>query len=60
MCSHGLNGVHVDFHEVAPDEKVSVLVPVEAIGEAVGVKTGGGTLEHVLFKIRVRGLLHGI
>ena len=30
--------------------------PVEATGEAIGVKTGGGTLEHVLFKLKVRAL----
>jgi large subunit ribosomal protein L25 len=48
--------LHVDLHEVAEDEKVTVMVPVEAIGEAVGVKTGGGTLEHVLFKLKVRSL----
>ena len=48
--------LHVDLHEVAPDEKVVVQVPVEAVGEAVGVKTGGGTLEHVLFKLKVRAL----
>ena len=30
------------------------MVPVEAVGEAVGVKTGGGVLEHVLFKLKVR------
>jgi large subunit ribosomal protein L25 len=48
--------LHVDLHEVAEDEKVTVQVPVEAIGEAVGVKTGGGTLEHVLFKLKVRAL----
>jgi large subunit ribosomal protein L25 len=55
---HPLNGdiLHVDFHEVAADEKVTVFVPVESTGEAVGVKTGGGTLEHVLFKIKVRAL----
>ena len=55
---HALSGqvLHVDFHEVAEDEKVTVMVPVETLGEAVGVKTGGGVLEHVLFKIRVRGL----
>lgn len=55
---HALSGkvLHVDFHEVSADEKVTVLVPVEAIGEAVGVKTGGGVLEHVLFKVKVRGL----
>jgi large subunit ribosomal protein L25 len=32
------------------------MVPVEATGEAIGVKTGGGTLEHVLFKLKVRAL----
>jgi large subunit ribosomal protein L25 len=55
---HALSGqaLHVDFHEVSADEKVTVMVPVEATGEAVGVKTGGGVLEHVLFKVKVRGL----
>src|SRR5436190_5771131 len=32
------------------------MVPVETEGEAVGVKTGGGVLEHVLFKLKVRAL----
>jgi large subunit ribosomal protein L25 len=54
VLSHKL--LHVDLHEVAEDEKVTVMVPVEAVGEAVGVKTGGGTLEHVLFKLKVRAL----
>jgi large subunit ribosomal protein L25 len=48
--------LHVDFHEVAETEKVTILVPVETRGEAVGVKTSGGVLEHVLFKLRVRAL----
>src|SRR5256885_2985029 len=48
--------LHVDLHEVAADEKVTVMIPVETIGEAAGVKTGGGVLEHVLFKIRIRAL----
>ena len=48
--------LHVDFHEVAENEKVTILVPVETSGEAEGVKTDGGVLEHVLFKIKVRGL----
>lgn len=48
--------LHVDFHQVAADEKVTVTVPVETVGEAAGVKTGGGVLEHVLFKIKLRGL----
>ncbi|HWD20838.1 MAG TPA: 50S ribosomal protein L25 [Verrucomicrobiae bacterium] len=48
--------LHIDLHEVAENEKVTVLVPVESSGEAAGVKTGGGTLEHVLFKLKVRSL----
>ncbi|MCX7866293.1 MAG: 50S ribosomal protein L25 [Limisphaera sp.] len=55
---HPLTGaiLHVDFHEVAETEKVTVYVPVETVGEAVGVKTGGGILEHVLFRVKVRAL----
>ena len=55
---HPLTGkvLHVDFHEVAENEKVTVQVPVETVGEAEGVKTEGGVLEHVLFKVKVRGL----
>jgi len=55
---HPLSGqvLHVDFHEVAENEKVIISVPVETEGEAVGVKTGGGVLEHVLFKLKVRAL----
>jgi large subunit ribosomal protein L25 len=55
---HPLTGkvLHVDFHEVAENEKVTIQVPVETAGEAEGVKNQGGVLEHVLFKIRVRGL----
>lgn len=55
---HPLSGrvLHVDLHEVVETEKVVITVPVETVGEAVGVKTGGGVLEHVLFKIKVRAL----
>jgi large subunit ribosomal protein L25 len=55
---HALSGqvLHVDFHEVAENEKVTVMVPVETAGEATGVKNGGGILEHVLFRIKVRAL----
>jgi len=48
--------LHVDFHEVVENEKVVVQVPLETTGEAAGVKTGGGVLEHVLFKLKVRCL----
>lgn len=47
--------LHVDLHEVAADEPVTVTVPVETIGEAAGVKAGG-VLEHVRFRVDLRGL----
>ncbi|HUE36354.1 MAG TPA: 50S ribosomal protein L25 [Candidatus Acidoferrum sp.] len=55
---HPIDGkvLHVDFHEVAENEKVTVHVPVETVGEAAGVKNSGGVLEHVLFKLKVRCL----
>ncbi len=55
---HPINGkiLHVDFHEVSENEKVTVQVPLETTGEAAGVKTGGGVLEHILFKLKVRCL----
>lgn len=55
---HPLSGkvLHVDFHEVNESEAVTVSVPVETTGEASGVKNGGGVLEHVLFKLKVRAL----
>lgn len=55
---HPLSGkvLHIDLHEVVENEKVTVMVPVETEGEAAGVKTGGGVLEHVLFRLKVRAL----
>lgn len=55
---HPLSGkvLHVDLHEVVENEKVTVMVPVETVGEPVGVKTGGGVLEHVRFRLKVRAL----
>jgi len=55
---HPLEGdvLHVDFHEVTENEKVTILVPLETVGEAAGVKNSGGVLEHVVFKLKVRGL----
>ena len=48
--------LHVDFHEVSETEKVTLYVPVETTGEPVGVKTSGGVLQHVTFKLKVRSL----
>jgi len=47
--------LHLDLHEVEENEKASITVPLEAVGEAAGVKLGG-ILEHVLFKVRVCAL----
>lgn len=54
---HPLHGhvLHVDLHEVQPTEKVTVRLPVESTGDCAGVKAGG-TLEHVLLRLRVRAL----
>ena len=40
--------IHVDFSEVSLTQKVRVTVPLYLVGEAVGVKFGGGVLELVL------------
>jgi large subunit ribosomal protein L25 len=55
---HPLSGkvLHLDLHEVAENEKVTIFVPVETTGEASGVKNSGGVLEHILFKLKVRSL----
>jgi len=47
--------LHIDFSVVKPVPQVIVSLPTVPTGEAVGVKTGGGTLEHVLRYIKVRG-----
>lgn len=53
---HPLSGqiLHVDLHEVKENQKVTASVAIEPVGEAVGVKVGGGVLEHVLFNVKVR------
>ena len=55
---HPLNGqlLHIDLHEVSETEKVTIMVPVESVGEAIGVKQSAGVIEHVLFRLKVRGL----
>ena len=48
--------LHVDFHEVSATEKLRTAVPVHAVGEPAGVKTGGGVLEFVMRELRVECL----
>ena len=47
--------LHIDFREVKPDQQVTVTLPTVPTGEAVGVKTSGGNLEHVLRYVKVKG-----
>ena len=37
--------LHVDLHEVKPDEKFEIRVPVRVTGESFGVKNQSGVLE---------------
>lgn len=55
---HPLSGevLHVDFQRVTNERKVVVTVPIETKGEAKGVKLGGGVLERVLHKVKIRAL----
>lgn len=59
---HPLNGnvLHADFHEISDSDPVIVSIPIEGKGEPIGVKIGGGLLEHVLYHVRVRGLVKDI
>jgi large subunit ribosomal protein L25 len=48
--------LHVDFQAVSVNETLVAEVVIEPVGEAVGVKTGGGLLEHNLRSIEVECL----
>lgn len=48
--------LHVDLHAVAMDELLTAEVPIEATGEALGVKTGGGLLEQNLRTLEIECL----
>jgi large subunit ribosomal protein L25 len=44
---------HLSFFSVAANETVEVSAPVNIVGEAPGVKIGGGILDHVLTELKV-------
>lgn len=48
--------VHIDFQRVQMDQKVRVMVPIELVGTAYGVKTEGGMLDFVTREIHVECL----
>jgi large subunit ribosomal protein L25 len=45
--------LHIDFQAVSATEKITSEVPIEAIGEALGVRTFGGLLEYSLRTLEV-------
>jgi large subunit ribosomal protein L25 len=47
---------HLDFHAIREDEIIHASVPLELIGEPVGVKTGGGLLEHLFHTLEIKCL----
>jgi len=46
---------HIDFENISLKEKINVKIPIEAKGDAIGVKEGG-MLEHHLWEIEVQCL----
>jgi len=48
--------IHIDFHRISLTEKVKVKVHIKIIGEAFGVKTEGGLLEHAMREFTVLAL----
>jgi large subunit ribosomal protein L25 len=48
--------LHVDFHEVSRSEKMTTAVPIEFVGESIGVKDFGGVLDMFRHEISVRCL----
>jgi large subunit ribosomal protein L25 len=48
--------LHIDLHEVKPDEKFEIEVPIQIFGESFGVKNQSGVLETASHTLRVRCL----
>lgn len=45
--------LHVDFQRLVAGEKVEVAIPIEVIGEPVGVRRDGGVLDQVMKEVTV-------
>jgi len=48
--------LHLDFHHISLTEEVEVKVSLRFVGLPVGVKDGGGILEHIVREVEVRCL----
>lgn len=52
--------VHADFLRISMTQKIEAKVPLVIIGEAPGVKTGGGVLAYDLRELRIKALPNAI
>ena len=50
------NILHLDLQHISLTERITVEVPIELTGIPIGVKDGGGILEHVLREVEVECL----
>ncbi len=48
--------LHIDFHAVSMTETITSEVPIEAVGEPAGVKTGGGLLQQQVRALEIECL----
>ncbi|MGE5323940.1 MAG: 50S ribosomal protein L25 [Actinomycetota bacterium] len=48
--------LHIDLKRIAMDEKMRVSVPIHLVGEAPGVKIGGGIMDQVLREVEIECL----
>lgn len=48
--------LHIDFHEVSQKEKMTTIVPIEFVGESIGVKNNGGILDMARHEITIKCL----
>ncbi len=48
--------LHVDFQEISLTEKIKVNVPIVLKGEAIGTKSDGGILEHIIRELVIECL----
>jgi large subunit ribosomal protein L25 len=48
--------LHIDLKRIAMDKVMRVSVPIQLVGVPVGVKSGGGILEHVLREVEIECL----
>jgi large subunit ribosomal protein L25 len=48
--------LHIDLKRIAMDKAMRVSVPIQLVGIPIGVKAGGGILEHVLREVEIECL----